>query len=86
MSSGYPKISICKLPHTEGTLGTTLWAFTTRGLDLNYTLKKIVPRDWPSRAVNFMLSTAVAWGSLVCILGLDQCTAYQVMLWQESHI
>ena len=42
---------------------------------------------WPGgTVVKFTHSTSVAWGSLVQILGVDLCTAYQAMLWQASHI
>ena len=49
--------------------------------------KIIHMRDRPGGAVvKFTRSTLAARGSLVRILGVDIRTAWQAMLWQESHI
>ena len=50
-------------------------------------LQKVKLRGQPSGAVvKFALSTSVAQGSPIRILGVDLGTVYQAMLWQASHI
>ena len=50
-------------------------------------IKKLNEWGWPGgAAVKFARSASAARGSLVQILGMDEGTACQAMLWQASHI
>ena len=77
--------------HKEDRIWTLyLWKLQASGGDkagMEISIRKSLRGSQPSGTmVKFALSALEAWGLLVQILGADQHSPYQAMLWQVSHV